>query len=390
MQRPTSDINHMKNILIIGTSYPYRGGLAAFNERLACEIQSAGDRVRIETFTLQYPGILFPGKTQFATWGAPENLDIRRSVNSVWPVNWLRTGIRLKRQKPDLVIFKYWMPFMAPSFGTIAHTIRKNGHSRIITILDNIIPHEQRPGDRWMTKYFVKQVDGFIAMSKAVLSDLDKFDTGKPRIYSPHPVFDNFGTAISREKAISNLGLDPSYRYVLFFGLVRDYKGLDIIINAFANNSLREMGIKLLVAGEFYTGREPYDMLIEKHGLKNDIIIHPEFVADSDVANWFCASDIIAQPYKTATQSGVTQIGYHFNKPMLVSDVGGLPEIIPHGRGGYVVKPEPETVAQALIDFFSNDRYDEFSHGIKKEKGKYSWETMVKNLYLLSEQIKER
>lgn len=380
----------MAKIVFIGTSYPYRGGLAAFNERFATEIQSGGNTVRIETFTLQYPGIFFPGKTQYSDGPVPDNLEIIRSVNSICPPNWIRVARRIKKEKPDLVIFKYWMPFMAPCFGSLAKLIKKNNHTRVITILDNIIPHESRPGDRLLTGYFLKQVDGFIAMSKSVLADIDIFDTDKPRLLSPHPIFDNFGDSISREEALGKLGLDITYRYILFFGLVREYKGLDIMINAYANRELRDMNTRLLVAGEFYTPREPYDELIRKHGLEDEIIISPHFVPDQEVAYWFCAADIIAQPYKSATQSGVTQIGYHFNKPMLVTNVGGLSEIIPHGRGGYVVKPDPREVSEALCDFFRNKRYEDFSRGIKSEKIKYSWETMAKNLYLLLDQIKSR
>ncbi|HDZ41369.1 MAG TPA: glycosyltransferase [Bacteroidetes bacterium] len=378
----------MDKIIFIGTSHPYRGGLAAFNERLAGEIKSTGHSVRIETFILQYPAILFPGKTQYSGAPVPGHLEIKRSVNSIWPLNWIRVGRRIRKEKPDLVILRYWLPFMAPCLGTIARIIRKNGHTKIIALLDNIIPHEKRPGDRALTAYFVNSVHGFIAMSRSVLQELEMFDSKKPRIFSPHPVFDNFGKSFSRKSSLENLGLDSGYRYILFFGLVREYKGLDIMIKAFAGKKLRKMKIKLLVVGEFYVPRAPYDELIKKHGLEKDIIIHPHFVPDSEVANWFCASDIIAQPYKSATQSGVTQIAYHFNKPMLVSNVGGLPEIIPHGKAGYVVKPEPEEVAEALLDFFSNNRYDEFVNGIKAEKDKFSWDKMVKNLFMLAEKIK--
>ena len=377
----------MAVIIIIGPGYPYRGGIAAFNEQLAHEIETRGHKVRIETFTLQYPGILFPGRTQYSTDPAPDSPEIRRSINSVWPPNWFRVARRIKKDKPDIVILRYWLPFMAPCLGTIARIISKNGHTKIISLLDNIIPHEKRPGDRVLTGYFVKHVNGFMAMSHSVLSDLDKFDKEKPRLFSPHPVFKNFGNSISRKSALENLGLDKGYRYVLFFGLMREYKGLDIIINAFADKELRKMKIKLLVVGEFYIPRAPYDELIKKHGLENDIIIHPQFVPDHGVADWFCASDIIAQPYKSATQSGVTQIGYYFNKPMLVSNVGGLPEIVPHGKGGYVVRPEPREVSEALTDFFRNNRYDDFVKGIKAEKGKFSWDKMVKNLFNLAEKI---
>ncbi len=379
----------MYNTVIIGPAHPYRGGIASFNERLAAEMKAGGANARIETFSLQYPGILFPGKTQYTDAPARQSTDITRSINSIWPTSWIRTGYRIRREKPDIVIFRYWLPFMAPCFGTIAKIIAKNRHTRILSIVDNIIPHEKRPGDSLLTGYFVRHINAFLAMSGSVLSELSLFDSDKPRIFSPHPVFDNFGESISREEAVEKLGLDPEYRYILFFGLIRKYKGLDIMINAFANREFRNMKIKLLVAGEFYTPREPYDELVKKHGLGKDIIIHPFFVADRDVASWFCASDIIAQPYRSATQSGVTQIGYHFNRPMLVTDVGGLSEIIPHGKGGYVVKPDPREVADALLDFFKNNRYSAYSKGISSEKEKFSWLRLVDNIYLLSEQIKK-
>ena len=377
----------MTKIIFIGTSYPYRGGLAAFNERFAEEIQSGGNMVRIETFTLQYPGILFPGKTQYSDGPAPDNLEIIRSINSIRPFNWIKVARRIRKEKPEIVIFRFWLPFMAPCFGTMARLIKKNGYTKIIGLLDNIIPHEKRPGDTILTRYFIKPIDGFIAMSKSVLNELERFNRDKPRVFSPHPVFDNFGSLISREEALDKLGLDSGFRYILFFGLVREYKGLDIIINALANQELRKTKVKLLVVGEFYIPRAPYDEMIKKHGLENEIIIHPNFVPNEEVAYWFCASDIVAQPYKSATQSGVTQIGYHFNKPMLVTDVGGLAEIIPHGRGGYVVKPDHLEVAKALVDFFMNNRYDDYVEGIKAEKHKYSWEIMVRNLFILAEKI---
>ena len=378
----------MRRIIIMGTAHPYRGGLAAFNERLAAEFQNGNDNVRIETFTLQYPNILFPGRTQYADWPPPGNLNIKRTINSVWPPNWLRVANRIKKEKPDIVIFKYWLPLMAPCFGSIARIIKKNRHTQVITILDNIVPHEGRPGDKLLTSYFVKPIDGFIGMSASVLDDLNIFDSDKPRLFSPHPVFDNFGQPISREEALEKLDLDPNYRYILFFGLVREYKGLDIMIEAFAGARKENKNLKLIVAGEFYTSPEPYKKQIKNLELEDDIILHPSFIPDNEVAKWFCASDIVAQPYKTATQSGVTQIGYHFDKPMLVSNVGGLSEIIPHGIGGYVVNPVASEVTEALYDFFTNNRHDEFTAGIRSEKRKYSWKTMVKNVYLLSEQIR--
>ena len=377
----------MSKIKIIGPGYPFRGGLAAFNERMALEFRESGYNIEIETFTLQYPAILFPGKTQYSDRDKPVNLEIRRSINSVSPLNWLSVGNRIRKEKPDLVIFRYWLPFMAPCFGTIARRLKKDANIKVLALVDNIIPHEKRVGDTMFTRYFIKPVDGFIIMSESVNTELDRFDSGKPRIYTPHPVFDNFGKPVEKMNAIKNLKLDPDYRYILFFGLIRDYKGLDLLIEAFSDKRLQNLKIKVLIAGEFYSSSKKYYDMIRSRGLDDFFIIHPVFVPDKDVSNWFCAADIIVQPYKSATQSGVTQIGYHFNKPMLVTDVGGLSEIIPHGKGGYVVTPESEAIAESLFDFYYNNRENRFTEGIKKEKVRFSWNILVKNILSLSDQI---
>ncbi|MBN1925468.1 MAG: glycosyltransferase [Prolixibacteraceae bacterium] len=367
-------------IIIAGSAHPFRGGLASFNERLATEIQKQGNRVRIETFSLQYPSFLFPGKTQYSSSPPPENLEIVTSINSINPFNWIKTGLKIKKAKPDLLIFKFWLPFMGPCFGTIARIAKRNKHTKVITILDNLIPHEKRPGDKLLTKYFVKISDGFIAMSKSVLSDIDIFDTIKPRLLSPHPIFDNFGEKVPKMVAMKKLGLSDEFKYILFFGFIRDYKGLDLLIDAFADERFRTMPVKLIVAGEFYTDSQKYLELIEKYHLEESIILNTDFIPNEEVASYFCACDIVAQPYKTATQSGVTQIGFHFEKPMLVTNVGGLGEIIKPGKIGYVTAPSPGEIADALFHFFTSDFIDTFEANIKQEKKKYSWEQMYDNI----------
>lgn len=364
-------------IIILGTAWPYRGGLAVYNERLAHQFQAEGHEVEICTFTLQYPGFLFPGKTQYSSEPAPADLHIVRRVNSCNPFNWLSVGREICRKSPDLLIIKFWLPFMGPCFGTIAALARRNGKTRVVSILDNLIPHESRPGDRPFTWWFCRSVDGFLAMSKSVLADVDKFkvNVGKPRLFSPHPLYDNFGAAVSREEACSRLGLDPSQRYFLFFGLIRDYKGLDWLIDAFAR--AKAEGFKLIVAGEFYNDGDKYLSQAKALGISDQIVWKTEFVPDSEVRYYFGAADLIVQPYKSATQSGVTQIAYHFEKPMLVTRVGGLAEIVPDGRVGYAVEPDIEAIAVALQDFVQRpDRDTCFAEGIQSEKQKYSWSTM--------------
>lgn len=367
-------------IAILGTAWPYRGGLAVYNERLARQFAAEGDNVTIYTFTLQYPSFLFPGKTQYSSEPAPSDLRIIRSLNSVNPFNWYKTGRAIKKLAPDILIIKFWLPFMAPSLGKVARMVRRNGKTRVVSILDNIIPHEHRPGDRLFGRYFTRSVDGFVAMSDSVLEDLNQFDTAKPRVFCRHPLYDNFGPKTSREESLKYLGLDPGQRYMLFFGLIRDYKGLDLMLKAYADSRFRKMEVKLIVAGEFYSGSEKYFEMEKQLGLEGLIVWKSDFVPDSEVRYYFGAADIIVQPYKSATQSGVTQIAYHFEKPMLVTDVGGLAEIVPDGKVGYVVQPDVQQIADALVDFFENDRQDQFTEGILSEKKQYAWSNMTRSV----------
>jgi len=369
----------LKTIKIIGPAYPYRGGIATFNDRLAQEFKSLNYDVDIETFTVQYPSFLFPGKTQYNDKPAPENLQIKRTINSINPLNWLLVGNRIKKEKPDLVIIRYWMPFFAPCFGTIAGRIGKNKHTLLICLADNIIPHEHRPGDKILTNYFLKRIHGLIAMSKSVLNEALSFMKELETDFCAHPIFDNYGERLPFEFAKQKLNLDQSNRYLLFFGFIRDYKGLDLLIKAFADQRLRKFPLKLLVAGEFYSSPEPYLMLIKEYHLEDLVELRTHFIPDEEVNLYFSASDMIVQPYKSATQSGVTQVGYHFNKPMLVTNVGGLSEIIADGKIGYVVEPESGKIADAIFDFYSNERMSDFEANIIQEKKKFSWGNMVES-----------
>jgi D-inositol-3-phosphate glycosyltransferase len=369
-----------RKIVIIGSAYPLRGGLSAYNERLARAYLQKGDDVTLYTFSLQYPSILFPGKTQYSTDPAPADLDIRVKVNSVNPLNWIWVGQEIRDLKPDLVLIKFWIPFMAPCLGTIARIIRKNKHSKIISIIDNIIPHEKRPGDHWLGKYWVKSVDGFVVMSNNVLDDLDTFDKSKPKIFCPHPLYDHFGETLPKKIARQSLSLEGDGKYILFFGFIRDYKGLDLLLNAMADERIQSMKIKLLVAGEFYTNSKPYFDIISQHNLAECVVMTGDFIPDSDVSKYFSACDMVVQPYKDATQSGVTQIAYHFNKPMITTNVGGLAEIVPDGKVGYVIKPDSKEIAEAIIKFYTEEKETEFTGNVKIEKEKYSWERMTETI----------
>ncbi len=367
-------------ITILGSAYPLRGGLAAYNERLAREFSAQGDEVSIVTFSLQYPEFLFPGTTQYSSLPKPADLSIEAAVNSINPFNWIKVGLKIKKQKPDILVVKFWLPFMAPCLGTICRLVKRNRHTKVVSILDNIIPHEKRIGDKLFTTYFVNSADAFIAMSDSVYHDLSVFDTKKPRLLSPHPLFDNYGAPIPKEEALQRLKLDASKRYILFFGLIRDYKGLDILLKAMATDALRNSDIQLIVAGEYYSNKEEYEQLIRALNLKDKLELHTRFIPDDEVVHYFCAADMVVQPYKHATQSGVTQVCYHFNKPMLVTNVGGLPEIVPDNKVGFVVEPDEQAVADAILKFYSGHKEAEFIQNILEEKKKYSWKVMVEKV----------
>ncbi len=367
-------------VVILGSAHPLRGGLASYNERLAREYMKQGHSVQLFTFSLQYPDFLFPGTTQYSDQPAPDDLFIHIKVNSVNPFNWYKVGKEIAALNADLMIVKFWLPFMGPCLGKISRIVKGNGKTKVISILDNIIPHEKRVGDYLLAKYFVNSVDGFIAMSESVLTDLNKFDTKKPRAFSPHPLFDNFGAAITKPEAYEKLGLAINEEYILFFGFIRDYKGLDLLLHAMADERVRNLNMKLIVAGEFYTDAKPYADLIQQLNLRDKLILKTDFIPDDEVRNYFCAADMVVQPYKHATQSGVTQICYHFDRPMLVTNVGGLPEIVPHGKVGYVVEPEPKAIADAIVDFYANHQEMRMRDFIRVEKKKYAWSAMLEKI----------
>lgn len=371
------------NIALIGPAHPLRGGgISTFNERLATILQQQGHNVVIYSFSLQYPSFLFPGKSQFTTEPAPDGLTIQSIINSINPINWLQAGKRIKKTRPDLVIVRYWLPFMGPSLGTLLRIIKKNGHSRILCIADNVIPHEKRPGDLQFTKYFLKPVDAFITMSRDVLKDLKKL-TDKPAEFVPHPLYDNYDEGVSKEEACKKLGLDSNKKYMLFFGFIRKYKGLDILLEAMANEQMKQTDIHLIVAGEFYGDRSEYDQLIEKYQLQDRIHLFTEFIPNEEVRYYFGAADLVVQPYRSATQSGITQVAYHFEKPMVVTNVGGLAEVVPDGKTGFVTTPEPAAIADAVLRFFHSS-IPHLQENLQEEKKKYSWTTFTEKMFALA------
>lgn len=372
-----------RKIIIIGPGHPLRGGLATFNQRLAQEFNAKGDDCSIYSFSLQYPSIFFPGKTQYSDEPAPENIQIKSVINSVNPLNWMMVGNQLCREEPDIIVVRFWIPFMGPSLGTILRRVRKNKHTKIICIADNVIPHEHRAGDRTFTKYFLKSCDAFITMSDKVMSDLRKFEKDKPAIVVQHPLYDNFGEIIPKKEARRKLSLPENEKIILFFGFIRHYKGLDILLDAMGDERIKNAGIKLLVAGEFYEDEKPFLKQIKDHGLQNNVIMRTEFIPDHDVKYYLSAADMVIQPYRNATQSGVTPLAYHFEKPMVVTNVGGLPALVPHERSGLVSNPDPTSIADAILRYYQLGE-DYFIPHLREEKLKYSWNNLVKAIFKLA------
>lgn len=376
-----------RTVVLVGPAYPLRGGIAHFNESLARELSSRGYDVKIVSFYLQYPSLLFPGKTQYAPDDPPRDLEIYNLISSVNPLSWNKTAKRISSWNPEAVIIRFWLPFMGPSLGSIAKKLRRKGIT-VLGLVDNAIPHEKRSGDLPLSKYFFKQCHGLFTLSQSVANDLDTIVPRTPKAVSPHPIYNFFGDIIPRNEALTSLNLDSSYRYILFFGFIRKYKGLDLLIDGFYKSNLNEKNVRLLVAGEFYEDESSYRDLVKKLNLEDAVIFRNDYIPEEEVRNYFCASSIVAQTYRSATQSGVTQIGYHFEKPMLVTNVGGLPEIIPDGKVGFVVEKDGEAIAKALNRFFDENLEREFTENLRIEKERFSWSHFCSELVKFVQLVK--
>ena len=361
-------------IAILGTAWPYRGGIAAFNERLAKEFIAEGHQVDIITFTLQYPSFLFPGKTQYTDSPAPQGLHIERLIHSMNPINWQRVGNMLLKREYDLAVVAYWMPAMAPCLGTISRILKKK--TRVVALMHNVMAHDTKKTVQQLTRYFVQSIDKAVVMVEAERHNLAYFRKDLPCVISPHPIYDSYGELMTKAEAAAKLNLDPDYTYLLFFGLIRDYKGLDQLLQAYAK--VRNPNVRLLIAGEYYSSQAMYENMIRDLRIEQSVICHTHYIPDEEVAAYFSIADLVVQPYKSATQSGITQIAYHFSKPMLVTRVGGLPEMVPDGKAGYVVEPSVAAIAMGLIDFCNNPDPTRFAAGIAEQKKKYAWSTMTR------------
>lgn len=368
-------------IFILGSAHPLRGGgISTFNERLAFELQNLGHEVKIISFKYQYPNFLFPGKSQTTDEPAPEGIQIENRMHSVNPFNWWKLGNQIAREKPDMVITRYWLPFFGACLGTIHRRIRKNKHTKITAIIDNLIPHEKRPGDKVLTQYFLPSCDSFLTMSREVKKDLEQWGVSQPIVYAPHPMYDLYGAPIDKAEARKKLGLPQGNKYMLFFGFIRKYKGLDLLLEAMDDDRLRHSNVHLIVAGEYYNDRAYYEEIIQRLNIADRVHLFTDFIPNAEVGIYFSAADFVVQPYRTATQSGISQIAYYYKKPMVVTDVGGLPEIVPHGVSGFVVKPEPSAIAQAIVSIQDDNTLAGMVSGLENERKKYEWTHFVEKL----------
>jgi glycosyltransferase involved in cell wall biosynthesis len=373
------------HIIIVSTAYPLRGGIAHYIALLASHL-CRRHTVEIITFKRQYPKILFPGKSQEERGTQPYQSEIEpapQMVDSINPFNWVNVAKALRNRKPDLIIFKYWLPFFGPCFGTIAKLAKRGTNTKVLFICDNVIPHERRPGDVVFTKYAFKQADYFIVQSEAVERQLREHFPGSKYRKVPHPVYEIFGKRMEKAEAKKLLGISAK-NLILYFGYVRPYKGVMVLLEAM--QQLRawqsELGeVQLLLVGEFYDDEQKYRRLARELNLDSCVRFVADYVPNEEVSRYFCAADAVVLPYLSATQSGIAQIAYNFDKPVIATNVGGLTEVVLNEKTGLIVPPnDPVALAEAVRRFYSENREEEFSENVKIEKRKYSWERMVETI----------
>ena len=363
-------------IVLVGPFPPFRGGISDLNAALADHL-SKRHEIHAINFTTQYPKVLFPGKTQFKKGDPAQEIDSIRCLSSINPFSWRKTAYKIIDIEPDLVLFRFWLPFFAPAFSGVAKKIRKYSDATIMVICDNIIPHEERLLDTRLTKRFFGFIDSFIVLSKKVENELLSFVPEAKYKYSPHPIYSIFNNTLSKEQAKAELKI-ATKKVLLFFGLIREYKGLDILINAMEKIKTELEDYTLLIVGECYENENKYTELIKKAGITDNVKCHYSFIPDNEVGKYFSAADVVVLPYKTASQSGIVQIAYHFDTPVIVSNVGGLPEIVDEGKTGYCVEPNSNAFAKAIKAFYENDNISEMNSNISEYKSQFSWDAMVK------------
>jgi len=369
--------------IIIGPAYPFRGGISESTQALQNFFNKNGEVSRIVSYSLQYPKFLFPGKEQIMTDLEANSDNTFNLINTLNPISWFNTAKWIVKENPDYVVIRYWHPYFSICLSVIARILRKKS---IFTVswIDNVLPHESVPFQSYLSSLFLKSCDAFVVMSDSVKKDVINCCTNlnKPILISPHPVYNIFGSIIEKNIAKENIGISKSSidnkdKYILFFGLIRKYKGLDLLLDVIASKKMKKMNIKLIIAGEFYDSKNNYINKINELNIKNRVILHDYYIKNKDVRNYFCASDIVVQPYISATQSGVSMVAYNFNKPLLLTNVGGLSEYVDHKNNGYLVNPNVEEIVEALHDYYVNDREESFTNSIKTQKSHYSWDNLA-------------
>lgn len=364
-------------IVIVSTAYPLRGGIAHYVSLLRKHL-SERHQVSVITFKRQYPKFLFPGKSQEEKGEATGEPPSPQVIDTLNPLTWFKAGRIAAAQKPDLVIFKYWMPFFAPVFGTVARTAKKRSGCKVIYICDNVLPHEKTPIDRTLTSWVLRSGDCFVVQSKSVEKDLLSVIESPSYKLVPHPVYEIFGKGRSREDARRDLGIGENENVALFFGYVRKYKGLHVLLDAMKKLP-SDVRVTLIVAGEFYDDEKGYRDRIDSLGIGDRVRVFSDYIPNDEVSKYFSAADVVVLPYIDATQSGIAQIAYNFDKPVIATDVGGLAEIVLDGKTGLVVPPNsPEALASAMMKFFREKLADAFSSGVSEQKRLYSWDNLVK------------
>jgi glycosyltransferase involved in cell wall biosynthesis len=365
-------------IVLVGPFPPFRGGISDLNVALAHHL-SKRHVVHAINFTTQYPKVLFPGKTQFKKGDHALEVDSIRCLSSINPFSWRKTANKIIDLEPDLVLFSFWLAFFAPAFSGVAKKIKKYLDANIMAICHNIIPHEEHLLDTRLTKRFFCFIDSFIVLSKKVENELLNIVPGAKYKYSPHPVYNIFKNTLSKEQAKAELNI-ATKKVLLFFGLIRKYKGLDILINAMEKINTELDDYTLLIVGECYENKAKYTDLIKNAGITDNVQCHYSFVPDNEVGKYFSASDVVVLPYKSASQSGIVQIAYHFDTPVIVSNVGGLPEIVDEGKTGYCVEPSSSAFAKAIKAFYEKDNINELNSNISDYKSQFSWDIMVDSI----------
>ena len=363
-----------QRIVVVGPFPPYRGGIAHFTQATYRGLLARGHDVRPVSFSRQYPVFLFPGKTQFEP--GRTSSETPRLLSSLNPLTWLQTARYIARQAPNAVVIQYWMPFFVPSLGTVARWLRRRG-VRVVGVVHNALPHERRPGDRFLSRFFLQSCDGLVVLSEAVEEDIRKLDVWMPVRRAEHPVFDHFGEALPKQEARRRLGLPENAPVLLFFGFIRQYKGLHVLLDAMPSVTRHLPDVRLVVAGEFYDDPAPYHAQIRQHGLEDQVLLRPDYIPEGEVAHYFSAADVVVQPYLSATQSGIAQIAFHFGRPLVVTDVGGLAEVVPHEEAGLVVPPsDPEALAAAVVRFFKEGLGEKLTSGVQRARQNHSWDRL--------------